>query len=609
MEIRTISSEEFSFNKVVQAMGLVFGDIGTSPLYTFTVIFLTTKVNAENILSILSLILWTLILLVTTQYAYLAMSLSKRGEGGTIVLFSILKKFVKSSRTVLFFSFLTYLGVSLIIGDSVITPAISMLSAVEGLQLIPRLDLPQAAIIVITIIIAIVLFSIQNNGAEKISKVFGPVMVVWFLSLGIFGAMSVFMRDSFIVFQAFNPLHGINFLLHNGFAGFFVLSEVILCATGAEALYADMGQIGRKPIIVAWCMVFCALAFNYLGQGAFLLAHPQSQNIMFEMIFNCSRILYLPFVILAIFATIIASQAMISGLFSIIYQGINTRIFPLFKIEYMSDKMHSQIYIPAANWFLFLAVVLIILIFKQSSSLAAAYGLAVMGTMTITGIMLTTIFFARRKYFKALLGLFLTLFDMCYFGSTLLKIPHGAYWSLIISSVPLALMLLYVYGHKALYRAIIPMDKVDFLRRYKDTYEHKCKIEGTALFFTQGIEKVPPYIVQTMFTNNIIYTDNIFISIIKTNSAFGLSHKLEDICEGLSIFRIYAGYMEVFSVEKVLKEAGIYERAIFYGMEDIETNNVLWRIFATIKKLLPSFVKFYNLPKSKIHGVVTQINM
>lgn len=597
-----------SLKNIIQAMGLVFGDIGTSPIYTLTVIFLTAKVTTENIVGVLSLIIWTLLLIVTIQYTWLAMSLGKRGEGGTIVLNEILRKLLKSSRPVVFFSFLTYIGISLLIGDSVITPSISILSAVEGLRLINIFqNIPQSVILVITLIIAISLFSIQKKGVEQITKVFGAVMLVWFLSLAASGIASVWHTP--MVIDAFNPLSGLKFMLHNGLGGFFVLSEVFLCATGAEALYADMGHLGRKPITEAWGFVLCTLLLNYLGQGAFLIRHPDVTNILFSMVLSQSKFLYIPFLIISLLATIIASQAMISGLFAVIYQGINTRILPLFKVEYTSEKINSQIYIATANWFLLFFVVLIILIFKESSKLASAYGLAVSGTFTITAVMMGTIFFLRRKYFHFLITIGLFFIDLSYLMATCTKIPTGAYWSIIIATIPLSLIILYIRGQEAMYKSINLMDKETFLEQYNETYSNTSKIEGKALFFARGIEKVPPYIVQTMFSNNIIYTENIFVQVNKTGSAFGLHYDLEPAAVGLNVLTIDVGYMEVLKLSKVLKALDIEEKAIFYGVEDIETNNFFWHIFSIIKKITPTFVSFYNLPSNKIHGVITKIKL
>lgn len=603
-----MSEDRTSIKNIIQAMGLVFGDIGTSPIYTFTVIFLTTKVTSENIISILSLIIWTLLLIVTAQYTWLAMSLSKRGEGGTIVLNEVLRKLLKSARPIVFFSYLTYVGISLLIGDSVITPAISILSAVEGLKLIHILhNIPQSMILIITLIITILLFSIQKRGTEKVSEMFGPIMLIWFLALGVSGIASLIHHP--FVLRAFDPIHGLRFITHHGLPGFFVLSEVILCATGAEALYADMGHLGRKPITGAWALVLVVLIANYLGQGSFLMTHPNSGNVLFEMVVSQAKILYIPFLITSILATIIASQAMISGLFAIVYQGINTRILPLFKVDYTSEKINSQIYIATANWFLLFFVILVILMFKESANLASAYGFAVTGTFTITGIMISTIFLLRKKYFHFLIAIGLTLIDFAFLLATFSKIHTGAYWSIIIATIPLSLIILYIKGQEAMYKSINLMDKETFLEKYHKTYASVNKIEGKALFFARGIEKVPPYIVQTMFTNNIIYTENIFVQVNKASGAFGLHYDLEPVASGLNILTIDVGYMEKLRLEKVLKALDIEEKAIFYGIEDIETSNFLWHIFAIIKKITPTFVSFYKLPVHKIHGVITQIKL
>lgn len=603
-----MQTHNHSIKSIIQAMGLVFGDIGTSPIYTFTVIFLTTKITPEHIVSILSLIIWTLLLIVTAQYTWLAMSLSKRGEGGTIVLNEVLRKLLKGARSIVFFSFLTYIGISLLIGDSVITPAISILSAVEGLKLINFLHgIPQSTILVITITITILLFSIQKKGTEKVSQMFGPIMVVWFFALGASGLISL--SHNWLMLDALNPIHGLRFVTHNGLPGFFVLSEVILCATGAEALYADMGHLGRRPITSAWAIVLVVLCLNYLGQGAFLLAHPESKSVLFEMIQSQAGILYIPFLIVSMLATIIASQAMISGLYAIVYQGINTRILPLFKVDYTSEKINSQIYISTANWFLLFFVIVVVLLFKESANLASAYGFAVTGTFSITGLMISTIFFLRKKYFQFLFAVILTFIDFSFLLATCSKIHTGAYWSIIIASIPLSLIILYIEGQRAMYKAISLMDKETFLTEYEKLYGEVNKIDGTALFFARGIEKVPPYIVQTMFINNIIYKENIFVQINKTNEAFGLHYDLNQVSDGLKVLSIGVGYMEVFRLERVLKALDIKERAIFYGIEDIETNNFFWHIFAIIKKVTPPFVSFYKLPTNKTHGVITSVNL
>jgi len=595
--------------RVIKSLGLVFGDIGTSPIYTFTVVILLTKPTEANIEGVLSLIIWTLILLVTVAYAWLAMSLGKKGEGGTIVLKELLVPLLKSGRKAAFVTFLSYVGVSLLVGDGVITPAISILSAVEGALLIPGLEgTRQEIMVVVAAIIALVLFSFQKKGTEKVSVAFGPLMVVWFLALAVTGLFSI--SHAPWVVKAVNPYYAIKFLAENGIAGFFVLSEVILCATGGEALYADMGHLGRRPIVTAWYFVFVALVLNYLGQGAFILQHPDAKNVLFEMVFHHAQILYVPFLLLTIMATVIASQAMISGMFSIFYQGISTHILPLFRVDYTSTELRSQIYVSFANWFLLVSVLVILFVFRESQNLAAAYGLAVTGTMTLTGIMMTWIFHLKGKRMLSFVSLFITVVDIAFLLSCVYKIPHGGYWSIIIAFIPFGIILLYTTGQKHLYRALKPMSLEAFLERYIHAYRNSNRIKGVALFFARDINRITPYIVRTMFTQGIIYEDNILVSMVRRDDPFGATGFFkETIAPGLRTFEIQFGYMEVFDVEEILREAGIDERAIFYGIEDITTGNFFWKVFATIKRQTPTFVQFYKLPPHKLHGIVTRVEM
>ncbi|HEX8948659.1 MAG TPA: KUP/HAK/KT family potassium transporter [Dissulfurispiraceae bacterium] len=601
--------KESAIKGILQSFGLVFGDIGTSPIYTLTVIFLLTKPTENHVIGVLSLIVWTLVILVTVEYAWLAMSLGKKGEGGTIVLREILVPMLKSGRKIAFVSLLSFIGISLLVGDGVITPAISILSAVEGLLLIPGLErTPQETLIAVAGIIAIILFAFQRKGTEKVAGAFGPLMAVWFLSLSVSGVASIVQVPS--VVKAVNPYYALRFLADNGIAGFFVLSEVILCATGGEALYADMGHLGRTPILRAWYFVFFALVLNYLGQGAFLVQHPDTKNVLFEMIFFQARFLYVPFLGLSIIATIIASQAMISGMFSIFYQGITTHIMPLFKVDYTSTRLRSQIYIGFVNWFLLISVLFIMLQFRESSRLAAAYGLAVTGTMTLTGIMMTWIFCLRNNILKASISVLVTIVDFAYLLSNTYKIPHGGYWSILIAIIPFGIIMIYTSGQKRLYKALQPMDLPEFLEAYKEMYGTMSRIKGSALFFARDIRKIPPYIVSTMCVNNIIYEDNIIVSIVRRDDPFGVTGFFkETLAEGLRSFEMQLGYMEVVDVEEILKEAGIDEKTIFYGLEDISTRNIIWKLFSIFKRLTPAYVQFYKLPHEKLHGVITRVEM
>lgn len=594
---------------IIKSMGLVFGDIGTSPIYTLTVIFAITKPTPDNIYGIVSLIFWTLVILVHLEYSILAMSLSRKGEGGTIVLKEILSRMLQPGKGLTLITLLSFLGVALLLGDGVITPAISILSAVEGMVLIPGLEATrQGVLILIAAIIAIGLFIFQDKGTDRVAKAFGPIMILWFASLTVSGVIGISSHPT--ILKALSPWYAVDFMLHHGIIGFFVLSEVILCATGGEALYADMGHLGRKPIRHAWYFVFVALVINYLGQGAYLLNNPQARNILFSMVKWEAPLLYIPFLILTITATVIASQALISGVFSIVYQGITTRILPLLKVDYTSTHLKSQIYIGSVNWLLLALVIMIMLVFQKSEHLAAAYGLAVTGTMTITGIMMVVIFSRTKKKWKVPLALFVTLMDILFLVSNLYKLPHGGYWSLILASVPLVTILVWTKGQRALYRALCPLDLDTFEMAYEQIYAKGKNIPGTGLFFVKEYSVVPPYVVHCIIRSNIIYERNVFISIVRTDEPFGLVSELKTgIATGLDVFEIHAGYMEHLDIQELLDANGIKEKVIFYGVEDISTPNLVWKLFASIKRNTPNFVQFNKLPTSRLQGVVTRVEM
>jgi KUP system potassium uptake protein len=604
-----VLQKESAIKGIIRSFGLVFGDIGTSPIYTLTVIILLTEPTEPHVMGALSLIVWSLIIIVTVEYAWLAMSLSRKGEGGTIVLRELLIPLLKSPRQIGLVTLLSFVGISLLVGDGVITPAISILSAVEGSLLIPGLEKTgQTTLLLIAGAIAIALFSVQKKGTGRVAGTFGPVMVVWFSALAVSGVVSILQAPQ--VLKAVNPYYALMFFAEHGLAGILVLSQVILCATGGEALYADMGHLGRKPILRAWSIVSVALVLNYLGQGAYVITHPGVRSVLYEMILSQAQGLYVPFLLLSIIATIIASQAMISGLFSIVYQGITTHVMPLFKVDYTSEEMRSQIYIGSVNWFLLAAVLFVMYEFRESSSLAHAYGLAVNGDMVLTAFLMTWIFFKRGNNLKALTAMLVMGVVLVFLVSNVFKIPHGGYWSIILAAIPFTVILIYTNGQKRLYKSMQPMELNVFLERYRYAYKHLNRIQGTALFFARDVSRIPPYMVRTMLTNKIIYENNIIVSLLRRDDPFGVTGLYKcTLAEGLCQFEIQFGYMEVFDVEEILREEGIDEDTIFYGLEDIVTTNVMWKGFNAIKRLTPTFVQFYKLPANKLHGVITRVEM
>jgi len=597
---------------IIKSLGIVFGDIGTSPLYTFTTIFgiLMIPRTQANIFGVVSLIIWTLVLVVTVQYAWLAMSLGRKGEGGIIALKELLVPMLKNPRQAMGITLLSFVGFSLFIGDGIITPAVTILSAVEGLLLIPGCaGLGSSSLTLIAALICIGLFVFQSRGTEKVGSAFGPIMLIWFSSLLIFGALAIGLHPS--VLQAVNPAYALAFLWAHGFLSFFVLSAVILCATGGEALYADMGHLGRKPITRAWVFVFISLVSCYLGQAAFLLYAPGSKQIFLEMVFSfLPSILHVPFLILVIMATAIASQALISAIFSLVYQGIAIHMLPMVRVEYTSSKLRSQVYIGFVNWVLLCFVLFMIFNFKTSENLVSAYGMVVTGDMMITSIMMTMIYYLRKRYLRSSIAAFLIFINGMFLSAALLKLPDGAYWSLLIALIPLSIILIYTYGQRRLYGLQKPMPMDAFLERYTLAYKGLRKLKGSALFFVRDLNAMQAYVVQTMFEKHIIYEENIIISVVTCDNPFGITGRFKgDLAEGLRIFEIRRGYMELLDIDRVLHSAAIDPQVIFYGLEAIMTKNVIWKIYAAIKLLSPTFVQFYRLPPDKLHGIVSLVEM
>jgi KUP system potassium uptake protein len=412
------------------------------------------------------------------------------------------------------------------------------------------------------------------------------------------------------ILNALNPFHAALFIFNNKLVSFFALSNVILCATGGEALYADMGHLKRRPITQAWVFVFICLILNYMGQGAFFILNPGATNILFGMAYHQAGFLYLPFLILSIFATVIASQAMISGIFSVVYQGITTRILPIFKVDYKSDKVKGQIYVDFINWFLLVTILIVMAIFQSSENLAAAYGVAVAGNMVVTSILMVLIFFNRKNFFRFVISIFLMLIDFAFVTSTMLKIHSGGYCSIILAGIPLTIILIYTLGQKRLFFKLNPYPLKEFLMYYNDAYAKLNKIKGSCIFMIKDVNHIPPYIVHTILKNEIIYEDNILLSINRTENPWEVGWRFKrEVAPGLRYFEITLGYMEIAYIEAILRSANIKEKAIFYGLEEISAHRMPWKIFAFIKKLAPSYVYFYKFPPSKLHGVVTRVRM
>lgn len=496
------------------ALGVVFGDIGTSPLYTLkTVLYLSEDApSAPVILGLLSLIFWTLVIVTSLKYAMFAMRIDNRGEGGIMALMSLLVSKKKARPMVLFAGLF---GAALIYGDGAITPAISVLSALEGLNIV----LPESKpyILPAAVLILVSLFAIQPLGTARIGKVFGPIMALWFFSIAVLGIWGIVQHPA--VLMALNPLYGIHFLFSNGLTSFLVLGGVFLCVTGAEALYADMGHFGKKPIWLAWFgIVFPSLLLNYAGQAALILSGADvTQNIFFRL---CPPMLQIPLVILATLATIIASQAIISGAFSMTRQAIQLGWLPRLRVKQTTEESYGQIYIGAINWLLMAVTVFLTVFFKSSDNLAAAYGIAVSLTMIMTTGLL---FVAMREVWRwgtlaSLLvagGFFIV--DLSFLLANLSKVMQGGYVPLLMATLVYGVMLIWHRGVLAASRTLgeknLPL--ADFLAHLEE--RNIPRVPGTAIFLTRTLNGTPPVMRWQVKRNGSLHANVLVLHIMIVN--------------------------------------------------------------------------------------------
>lgn len=591
--------------KNLRPVGIVFGDIGTSPIYALAITFSIIERTPQNIGGVLSLIFWALIFIPTLQYVLLAMNLSLKGEGGQIVLSQILASRLGGGKLASVFLFLSFISVSFFIGDAVITPAISIVSAYEGLHLV--WDIKQDEVILFSVLTAFVLFVLQKEGTTRISFLFTPIMIVWFCFLFLVGAAYIIERPSVLAYVS--PHHAVKFVLENPDDAFFALTGVILCVTGSEALYADIGHLGKEPVRKSWLFfVFPALVVSYFGQGAYMLIYG-ARNPFFEHIKHVSEIIYLPAIILTTSATIIASQAVISGLFSTFYQGINVGMFPRLKIFHRSGEFHGQIYIGFVNWLAFVFVVFIMLFFRSSERIGYAYGFAVNMVMIITAFLLLVIFLHKRAFLLAFFSFLVLLVDIVFLSSNLSKLKEGAFISIVIASIPFTTLMVFKVGQARVYSVLRVINFNEFFEEYKRLFSQLNKIPGCAVFLVRDTKRIPPYVMTIMRDMGIIYEENILMTITQTLRPYELEYAIFDLGHNLKVLQVEMGYMEVVDMREVFEKFSINPRAIFYGIEDIITSNPILKLYSVIKKISPSFESFHNFPTSNIHGVITKVRV
>jgi KUP system potassium uptake protein len=537
------------------AVGVVYGDIGTSPIYAFreAVVAATGEavVAHTTVLGILSLIVWSLFLLVTLKYVFVLLRADFNGEGGTFALMALAQKVAQRSKSVILI--LGVAGASFLYGDAAITPALSVISAVEGLKVIaPAFD---KAVVPLSIVILIGLFAVQRRGTARIGAFFGPIILVWFTVLTVMGVICI--AEEPRVLAAFNPLYGLAFLLHNGLIGLTVLGLVFLAVTGAETLYADLGHFGRWPIQAAWLGVALpALTINYLGQGALVLGRPQAIENPFFLMFP-SWALW-PIVLLTTAATVIASQAVITGAYSLTRQAIQLGLLPRFSIRHTSREVAGQIYLPRINWVLLGAVLLLVVVFKSSSALTAAYGVAVTATMITTSLMA---FFVIWKLWRwpmwraAALIVPLLLIELVFFAANMMKIVEGAWVPLAIAISLMLVMLTWLRGTTVLNAMARKHADLQWLVR---TLEKKppYRVNGTAVFLTATPNAAPSSLLHNLKHNHMLHERNILLT-IKTADVPHVPNservKIESLSDMFIGVTLTYGFMETPSVEKGLQ--------------------------------------------------------
>jgi KUP system potassium uptake protein len=539
----------------LSALGIVFGDIGTSPLYTLkTVLNLTGGTPTPDIiLGVLSLIIWTLIIVTSVKYVTVAMSIDNDGEGGILALMALLG-IKKHQRPAIVAAGL--FGAALIYGDGAITPAISVLSALEGLNIAtPAL---KAYILPAAVAILIALFAIQPLGTSRIGKAFGPIMGLWFLSIAMLGLWGIFRHPA--VLDALNPLYGLRYLLSNGYTSFVVLGGVFLCVTGAEALYADMGHFGRRPIRLAWSgVVFPSLILNYAGQSAIVFEGASTADNIFYRL--CPEPLLIPFVVLATLATIIASQSIITGAFSMTRQAIQLGWLPRLQITQTSEKGYGQIYVGVVNWLLMLVTICLTLFFGKSDNLAAAYGIAVSATMLMTSVLL---FIAMREVWGwsllasgAIAGAFLCV-DASFFLANLVKVADGGYVPLLLASIVYGVMLIWHRGSTTV--AQVLSERAVPVSEFMDSIEFRRipRVPGTAVFLTRTLSDTPPVVVWHVKHNRALH-DHLFALRVVTESIPRIkeSERLATIEMAPNFWRATAryGFMERPDIPALLRQA------------------------------------------------------
>ena len=611
----------------VTALGVVYGDIGTSPLYALRECFKAEygiHPTPENIIGVLSLILWSLILVVSVKYIVFILRADNRGEGGILALLALLlqqRRRADDSRRRLLLIALGLFGAALLYGDGIITPAISVLGAVEGLEV----GAPSLAFFVvpITLVILFALFMVQRFGTARVGTAFGPMMVVWFVTIAVLGLRSIAAAPA--VLAAMNPWHGVMFFVVHGVAGFLTLGAVVLCVTGGEALYADMGHFGKRPIRIAWFVaVLPALMLNYFGQGALLLKHPEAASNPFYLL--APPAFQWPLLVIATLAAIVASQALISGAFSLTQQSIQLGYSPRMQIVHTSVHEAGQIYIPEVNKALMAGCLILVLWFQNSSNLSAAYGIAVTGTMAITSILFAVVARSRWNWSRLHVGLIVAAFlliDLSFLLANVVKIEHGGWVPLVMAVGVYTLMSTWKRGRIQLQllqeAGALPLDAFITSIGIKPP----LRVRGTAVFMTSSPDGVPVVLLHHLKHNKMLHETVVLLSVqTRGIPEVDAEHSLSLEPLGQGFYRLVAkyGFMQSPNIPELLQRAALQgipippmDTSYYLGRERLvladRAKMSRWRkrLFALMSRNARSATEFFQIPPNRVIELGAQI--
>ncbi|SIR07940.1 KUP system potassium uptake protein [Rhizobium sp. RU20A] len=600
------------------SVGVVYGDIGTSPLYAFREAMrpiAADGVAREEVVGLISLMIWTLTIIVTFKYVLFLLRADNHGEGGTLSLLALLMKKTGAHAPLLFLMGIA--GAALFIGDAMITPALSVLSAVEGLKLVtPHFD---DYVVPIAVIILVALFAVQSRGTAAVSNFFGPITVIWFLVLAAGGISHI--GDDLAILSAFNPFHAVHFMITEGYLGIIVLGAVFLTVTGAEALYADLGHFGRRPIQWAWiCLVFPSLTLNYLGQGALVLKHPETLSNPFYLMFPEWALL--PVVLLATAATIIASQAVITGAFSLTRQAIHLGFLPRMAIVHTSETNTGQIYLPSVNTLLLFGVMLLVFVFGSSESLATAYGISVTGAMVVTTV-LAFAFVRIRWHWPLWLAIVVLMpllaLELVFLGANLLKIHDGGYVPVMIALACVVIMWTWRRGtailHEKTRRTDVPL--ATFVKSIEKKSEHApVVVPGTAIFLTSDPDSTPAALMHNIKHNHVLHQQNFILTIRTANTPRVRKEdrvSVRPLSERFQILEMTFGFMETQNVSQTLglfKKSGlkfdIMSTSFYLGrrklVPDAQSGMPHWqdRLFIGLANAAIDPSDYFRLPTNRV---------